>query len=103
MVVTCWRVSTCFSIAATILGWQCPHETVTIPAGTEVGTVRTGTQPPVVFSTTEDRPIIAYCKTGIRSAEALALLKQAGFADAKHVQGGVTAWATQVDNSQPVY
>jgi sulfur-carrier protein adenylyltransferase/sulfurtransferase len=51
----------------------------------------------------QDRPIVAYCKTGIRSAEALALLKQAGFADAKHVQGGVTAWATQVDKSQPVY
>jgi adenylyltransferase/sulfurtransferase len=51
----------------------------------------------------QDKPIVAYCKTGIRSAEALALLKQAGFADAKHVQGGVTAWATQVDKSQPVY
>jgi adenylyltransferase/sulfurtransferase len=51
----------------------------------------------------QDRPIVTYCKTGIRSAEALALLKQAGFADAKHVQGGVTAWATQVDRSQPVY
>jgi adenylyltransferase/sulfurtransferase len=51
----------------------------------------------------QDRPVIAYCKTGVRSAEALALLKNAGFADAKHVQGGVTAWATQVDKSQPVY
>jgi len=51
----------------------------------------------------QDKPVIAYCKTGVRSAEALALLKQAGFADAKHVQGGVTAWATQVDKSQPVY
>ena len=51
----------------------------------------------------QNRPVIAYCKTGIRSAEALALLKNAGFSDAKHVQGGVTAWATQVDKSQPVY
>jgi sulfur-carrier protein adenylyltransferase/sulfurtransferase len=51
----------------------------------------------------QDKPIIAYCKTGVRSAEALALLKNAGFGDAKHVQGGVTAWATQVDKSQPVY
>ena len=32
--------------------------TVTIPAGTEVATVRTGDQPPVVFSTTEDRAIV---------------------------------------------
>jgi predicted phage baseplate assembly protein len=33
--------------------------TVTIPAGTEVATVRTGEQLPIVFSTTEDRPIIS--------------------------------------------
>jgi len=33
--------------------------TVTIPAGTEVATLRTGTVTPVVFSTTEDRPIVA--------------------------------------------
>ena len=33
--------------------------TVTIPAGTEVATVRTGTVQPIVFSTTEERPIIA--------------------------------------------
>jgi predicted phage baseplate assembly protein len=32
--------------------------TVTIPAGTEVATVRTGEQLPTVFSTTEDRPIV---------------------------------------------
>ena len=51
----------------------------------------------------QNKPVIAYCKTGVRSAEALALLKNAGFKDAKHVQGGVTAWATQVDRSQPVY
>jgi adenylyltransferase/sulfurtransferase len=51
----------------------------------------------------QNKPVIAYCKTGIRSAEALALLKNAGFADAKHVQGGVSAWATQVDKTQPIY
>src|SRR5215210_3352402 len=33
--------------------------TVTIPVGTEVATVRTGTVAPVVFSTTEERPIVA--------------------------------------------
>lgn len=32
--------------------------TVTIPAGTEVATVRTGEQPPIVFSTTEERAIV---------------------------------------------
>jgi sulfur-carrier protein adenylyltransferase/sulfurtransferase len=51
----------------------------------------------------QNKPIVAYCKSGVRSAEALALLKNAGFADAKHVQGGVTAWTTQVDKEQPLY
>ncbi len=51
----------------------------------------------------QDKPIIVYCKTGVRSAEALATLKGAGFSTAKHVQGGVTAWATQVDKGLPVY
>jgi adenylyltransferase/sulfurtransferase len=51
----------------------------------------------------QDKPVLVYCKTGVRSAEALALLKGAGFATAKHVQGGVTAWATQVDPSLPTY
>ncbi|UAK39988.1 adenylyltransferase/sulfurtransferase MoeZ [Gordonia bronchialis] len=51
----------------------------------------------------QDRPTVLYCKTGVRSAEALAALKRAGFADAKHLQGGVTAWANQVDKELPVY
>ena len=51
----------------------------------------------------QDKPVVLYCKTGVRSAEALATLKGAGFADAEHVQGGVTAWANQVDTTLPVY
>ncbi|MGI8677807.1 MAG: adenylyltransferase/sulfurtransferase MoeZ [Jatrophihabitans sp.] len=50
-----------------------------------------------------DRQIVMYCKTGVRSAETLAAVKNAGFRDAVHVQGGVTAWANQVDKSLPVY
>ena len=50
-----------------------------------------------------DRPVILYCKTGVRSAESLAVLKGAGFSTAKHVQGGVTAWSLQVDRSLPIY
>ncbi|MFG1791451.1 adenylyltransferase/sulfurtransferase MoeZ [Nocardia altamirensis] len=51
----------------------------------------------------QNRPIVLHCKTGVRSAEALAALKRAGFADATHLQGGVIAWARQVDPSLPVY
>ncbi|TDZ45787.1 putative adenylyltransferase/sulfurtransferase MoeZ [Mycobacteroides franklinii] len=51
----------------------------------------------------QDRPIVLHCKTGIRSAEVLALLKNAGFSDATHLHGGIVAWANQVDKSLPVY
>lgn len=51
----------------------------------------------------QDKPIILHCKSGARSAECLAALKAAGFADATHVGGGVLAWANQVDTSLPTY
>ncbi len=50
-----------------------------------------------------DKQIVLNCKSGARSAEALAVLKKAGFRDAVHVQGGVLAWAHQVDPSLPTY
>ena len=40
---------------------------------------------------------------GLAVANALAAVKAAGFRDAVHVRGGVTAWATQVDPSLPTY
>jgi adenylyltransferase/sulfurtransferase len=51
----------------------------------------------------QDKQVVLYCKTGVRSAEALAAVKAAGFRDAVHVQGGVTGWVKQVDRSLPIY
>lgn len=51
----------------------------------------------------QDRPVVLHCKSGARSADALAALHKAGFKDAVHVQGGVLAWANQVDTSLPTY
>ncbi len=50
-----------------------------------------------------DKKLVLYCKTGIRSAEVLATVKGAGYRDAVHLQGGITAYARQVDPSLPVY
>ena len=57
----------------------------------------------VLATLPQDKPIILHCKSGVRSAECLAILKRAGFADATHVAGGVVAWAKQIDKSLPVY
>jgi adenylyltransferase/sulfurtransferase len=51
----------------------------------------------------QDRQIVLYCKSGVRSAEALAAVKNAGFRDAVHVQGGVVGWVRQIDPSLPIY
>ncbi len=50
-----------------------------------------------------DRQVVLHCKSGARSAEALAVLKGAGLSDAVHVGGGVVAWVNQIDPSQPSY
>ena len=44
-----------------------------------------------------DKQIVMHCKTGVRSAETLAIVKGAGYADAVHVGGGVVAWVNQID------
>ena len=51
----------------------------------------------------QEKQIVMYCKTGVRSAETLAAVKSAGFRDAVHVQGGVIAWVNQIDPSLPSY
>ncbi len=52
----------------------------------------------------QDKPVVLHCKSGVRSAEALAVLHKSGFSDAVHVGGGgVLAWVKQIDPSQPVY
>jgi molybdopterin/thiamine biosynthesis adenylyltransferase/rhodanese-related sulfurtransferase len=49
------------------------------------------------------KQVVMYCKSGVRSAETLAIVKSAGYSDAVHVGGGVVAWVNQVDPSQPSY
>ncbi|HEY1644387.1 MAG TPA: adenylyltransferase/sulfurtransferase MoeZ [Streptosporangiaceae bacterium] len=51
----------------------------------------------------QDKRIVLHCKSGARSAEVLAVVKNAGFSDAVHVGGGVLAWVNQVDPALPTY
>ena len=51
----------------------------------------------------QDKRIVLHCKVGGRSAEVLAVVKGAGFADAVHVGGGVVAWVNQIEPHKPVY
>ncbi|MBO0840841.1 MAG: adenylyltransferase/sulfurtransferase MoeZ [Sciscionella sp.] len=51
----------------------------------------------------QDRQIVLHCKSGARSAEALAALHKAGFANSVHVGDGVLGWVRHVDPSLPTY
>jgi adenylyltransferase/sulfurtransferase len=50
-----------------------------------------------------DEPIVVYCRTGVRSARAAQLLKDAGFRDVRNLEGGITRWANEIDRSLPTY
>lgn len=50
-----------------------------------------------------DRMPVLYCKTGVRSAQALAVVRQAGFSDAVHLQGGIVAWVQQMQPDMILY
>ena len=47
--------------------------------------------------------IVLHCKSGVRSAKAVRLLQEAGFGKLHNVEGGITAWAEEVDSSVPKY
>ncbi len=50
-----------------------------------------------------DRPIVLHCRSGVRSARALAVMREAGFGDVRHLAGGVLAWVDDVDPSLARY
>jgi molybdopterin/thiamine biosynthesis adenylyltransferase/rhodanese-related sulfurtransferase len=51
----------------------------------------------------QDKRVVLHCKSGARSAECLAIVKDAGFSDAVHVGGGVLSWVATIDPSLPSY
>lgn len=47
--------------------------------------------------------MVVFCKSGTRSARALELLLSAGFRKVKNLDGGINAWARDVDPEMPIY
>ena len=74
---------------------------VTLPgdAWLPVGDVRAGAGLPGLEPQTR---VYVYCKSGVRSGEAVDLLRARGV-DAVNVEGGVLAWVAQVDPTLPTY
>jgi adenylyltransferase/sulfurtransferase len=47
--------------------------------------------------------IVAHCKMGGRSQQAVDLMKQNGFTNVRNMTGGITAWSDKVDPAVPKY
>ena len=47
--------------------------------------------------------IVIHCKSGVRSAKACGVFRQAGFQHVRNMKGGILAWSNQVDASVPKY
>jgi sulfur-carrier protein adenylyltransferase/sulfurtransferase len=51
----------------------------------------------------KDQELLVHCKSGMRSAKAIAFLRQQGFKKLRNVQGGILAWADRIDRTLPKY
>ncbi len=50
-----------------------------------------------------DRDIAIHCKSGVRSAKAVNMLKEKGFNRVQNVRGGILEWNARIDPDQPTY
>lgn len=51
----------------------------------------------------KDMPLVTFCHHGVRSLQAAALLKNAGFSSVTSMVGGIDAWAKEIDTSVGIY
>ena len=51
----------------------------------------------------KDANIVCHCKSGVRSAKAVDLLKQSGYIRVRNMKGGILAWSDKVDPSVAKY
>ncbi len=49
------------------------------------------------------REMVVYCRSGVRSARAVEMLKEAGFRKVKNMAGGILRWSDDIDSSIPKY
>jgi len=62
-----------------------------------------GELPRRVHELDSSREIVAHCRSGKRSAEAVDFLRKAGFKKTLNLKGGILAWSDEVDPSVPKY
>jgi adenylyltransferase/sulfurtransferase len=61
-----------------------------------------GSLPARLHEVDRSRPVVVYCRSGVRSARAVALLRGAGLSRTYNLAGGILAWARDVDPGLPL-
>src|SRR5476651_2181838 len=51
----------------------------------------------------KDKPVVVMCRSGKRSAAAIMQLEQLGYTNLYNLQGGILAWAEDIDPTITVY
>ena len=82
----------------TILDVREPHEWKISDLAGSVK-IPLGTLPQRFEELSRDDELIVYCRSGARSAQAVQFLRQAGYAKAKNLIGGVNHWAEVIDTT----
>lgn len=79
-----------------------PHETeiADIPKDT---LIPLGDLPARMHELDSADEIVLFCRSGVRSAQALRALREAGFGKLKNLKGGILAWSDEIDPSVPQY
>ena len=86
-----------------ILDVRKPHEADIVSIGADLLRPHEEVIAGDVSGIPRDRPIVVHCKKGGRSAKAAAALLGSGYTEVINMEGGITAWAREIDTSLPVY
>ena len=88
--------------APTVIDVREPHEHAicSIPGAV---LIPQGQLPEKLASLDPNQEVVVHCKSGGRSSRAVEMMKARGFTNARNLTGGVIAWVTEIDPSQPKY
>ncbi len=79
-----------------------PHE-YQIASISKATLIPLGQLPMRLSELSKDSNIVCHCKSGVRSAKAVDLLKQSGYLRVRNMKGGILGWSDKVDPSVPKY
>ena len=79
-----------------------PHEVDICNIGGDL--IPMGEIPDNVDKIVKDKPVVIYCRSGMRSGKMCAYLEQNfGFTNLYNLNGGILAWADRIDTSMEKY